>query len=113
MEISYNCSVLNNTFKILDTFSVNIYKDNINKNLFTELSGKRYDFEDFKVDHLRDYICDYICDRKNVAYSYKYAVKLWKVNVDVKVINEASTGKDLFKYEIMCFIAILELIVKT
>jgi hypothetical protein len=94
MEISYNCSVLDDTFKILDAFSVNIYKDN---NLFIELGGKRYDFEDFKVDHLSNYICD----RRNVACSYRYAVKLWKVNVDMKLINETSTRKDLFKVEML------------
>ncbi len=95
MEISYNFSVLSNTFNVLDTFSVNIYKGHINRNLFTELCGQRYEIEDFKVEHLREYICD----RKVVANSYRYAIKLWKINVDMKVINEVR--EDLCKDEMM------------
>src|SRR5436309_1448677 len=91
MEISFNCSVLSNTFNILDHFSVNIYKDN-NEKLFTELDDKKYDFENFKVDHLKDYICV----RRNVASSDKHTVKLWKVNVDTE---EVSIGEELFKEE--------------
>jgi hypothetical protein len=97
METSFNCSILSDTLNFLDTFSVNIYKDNKNKSLFAEFGNKRYNIESFKVDHLRDYICD----RKNVVDFYKYTVKLWKVDVDVKAINQVSTREGLFGDEMM------------
>ena len=76
MLVSFNCSVLSDTFNPLDSFSVNINKEN-NENIIVKLSNNHYDFEDFKVDHLKDYICD----RRKVADSDRHAVKLWKVDV--------------------------------
>ena len=76
MLMSFNCSVLSDTFNLLDTFSVNINKEH-NENIFAKLGNNHYDINDFKVDHLKDYICD----RRNVADSDRHAVKLWKVDV--------------------------------
>src|SRR5688572_1753020 len=76
MLVSFNCSVLSDTFNPLDSFSVNINKEN-NENIIAKLSNTIYDFKDFKVDHLKDYICN----RRNVADSDRHTVKLWKVDV--------------------------------
>ena len=76
MLVSFNCSVLSDTFNPLDSFSVNINKKN-NENIIAKLGNNHYDFKDFKVDHLKDYICD----RRKVADSDRHAVKLWKVDV--------------------------------
>ena len=64
MLVSFNCSVLSDTFNPLDSFSVNINKEN-NENIIAKLGNNHYDFKDFKVDHLKDYICD----RRKVADS--------------------------------------------
>jgi hypothetical protein len=96
MLVSFNCSVLSDMFNLLDTFSVNINKEN-NENIIAKLGNNHYGFEDFKVDHFKDYICD----RKKVADSDRHAVKLWKVDVDMEMINEISTRKELLKDEMI------------
>ena len=101
MAISFNCSILSDTFN--DTFSVNIFTEN--EKLIAKFGNEIYPFENFKVDHLRDYICK----RRDVADSNKHTVKLWKVNVDdendikEKLDVEMKPRKpfsDYFKYEL-------------
>src|SRR5690348_9846382 len=77
MEIlSFNCSVLDDTFEILDNFSINILREN--GELFAELGDKIYSFKIFKVDRLKDYICK----RGDVVDSNKHTVELFKVDID-------------------------------
>jgi len=90
MAISFNCSVLSDTFN--DTFSVNIFREN--GNLFAKFGNEIYPFESFKVDNLKGYICK----RRDVADSNKHTVKLWKVNVDTE---EVSIREELFNDEMI------------
>ncbi|POG67584.1 hypothetical protein GLOIN_2v1481416 [Rhizophagus irregularis DAOM 181602=DAOM 197198] len=76
MLVSFNCSVLSDTFNLIDSFLVNFNKEN-DENIIAKLGNNHYDFKDFKVGHLKDYICD----RRKVADSDRHAVKLWKVDV--------------------------------
>ena len=78
MKVSFNCSVLSDTFEPLDSFSINIVNEENTKNIIAKLGNNHCEIKDFKVDHLKDYICE----RREVAVSNRYAVKLWKVDVE-------------------------------
>ena len=78
MLTSFNCSIItiiNNTFNVLDTFLVDICKEN--NETFIKIGKQHYPVDEFKVGHIKDYICD----RRKVADSDRHAVKLWKVDI--------------------------------